>query len=73
MGDWTQRDEIKELSAELDDQRMQYRKLDEVVDELQHENEYLRDQLADRKPAMRPNSKTLIPRMVKRMKGAITC
>ena len=59
MGNWDYKDEAHELGLQLDDQRMQYRemeaRLSEEIDELKHENEYLRDQLADRKPVMRSN------------------
>jgi hypothetical protein len=72
MGNWDYKDEAHELGLQLDNQRMQYRKLEEVNDELQHDNEYLRDQLADRKPVMRPNSKTLLPMICQRMKGLTT-
>ena len=70
---WTQRDEAQELGKQLDDQLMQYRKLEEVVDELQHENEYLKDLLADKKPPqMAPNSRTLLPMMCRKMNGITT-
>ena len=55
MGNWDYKDEAHELGLQLDDQRMQYRKLEEVLDEVQHENEYLKDQLSARKPVMRSN------------------
>ena len=44
---------------------------DDEIKDLYIQISMLEKQLDDRKPAMRPNSKTLIPTMVKRMKEAM--